>query len=129
MTLFRSFHLDPSQSLLEGLIILWATEKCYHRAWSYASTFQPPPQQRQQASEDLDGGALRKKFIPNWSSDEFAKFVQDIADVTDELAEREGAMRKAEVYKALWGHVLEIEKGFWPDVGDVEGEVDGGGGV
>lgn len=116
LTLFRSYHHDPSQSLLEGLIVLWATEKCYLQAWTYASTFTGSVEHK--PGNDPDGDALRDKFIPNWSSDEFAKFVQDLADITDELAERDGALRKVEVYKALWGHVLEIEKGFWPNVDD-----------
>ncbi|KAJ9655147.1 hypothetical protein H2198_005922 [Neophaeococcomyces mojaviensis] len=114
LTLFRSYHLDPSQTLLEGLIVLWATEKCYLQAWTYASKFMASTVR--ESSDDLDGGALREKFIPNWSSDEFVQFVQDIADITDDLADQEGAMRKVEVYKALWSHVLEIEKDFWPDV-------------
>jgi len=114
LTLFRSFHLDPEQSLLEGLLVLWATEKCYLEAWSYASTFLA---QDVKSSDDADGGALRDEFIPNWSSPEFEAFVRDIADVTDELVAREGALKKIEVFRALWLHVLEIERGFWPDVG------------
>lgn len=68
------------------------------------------------AQSDADSGALRNEFIPNWSSKEFDDFVRNIADITDELAQREGAFRKIETFKALWLHVLEIEKGFWPDV-------------
>lgn len=117
ITLFRSFHLDPQQTLLEGLIVLWATEKCYLEAWTHASTFLS---EGGHGSDDADSGALREAFIPNWSSDEFGKFVQDIAGVTDELAQRESALRKVEVYKALWLHVLEIEKGFWPEVDGAE---------
>lgn len=112
ITLFRSFHLDPQQTLLEGLLVLWATEKCYLNAWTYASTFLAADVA---AEEDADGGALRNEFIPNWSSDEFAKFIDDLADITDELAAREGALKKIEVFKALWLHVLDIERGFWPD--------------
>jgi len=114
LTLFCSFHLDPEQSLLEGLLVLWATEKCYLEAWSYASTFLA---QDVRGADDADGGALRDEFIPNWSSSEFEAFVRDIADVTDELAVREGSLKKIEVFRALWLHVLEIERGFWPDVG------------
>lgn len=119
ITLFRSFHLDPSQPLLEGLLILWATEKCYLEAWRYASSFLSDSKGGDNGGkDDADGGALREKFIPNWSSNEFEGFVDDIAKVTDELAGREGAIRKIEVFKATWLHVLEIEKGFWPDVGE-----------
>lgn len=113
LRLFTSFNQDQSQSLLEGLLVLWATEKCYLEAWTYASTFSA---QDVKSSDDADGGALRDEFIPNWSSAEFEAFVNDIAEVTDELAAREGALKKIEVFKALWLHVLEIERGFWPDV-------------
>jgi len=113
LSLFRSFHLDPEQPLLEGLLVLWATEKCYLEAWTFASTFLA---RDTRSSEDADGGALRDEFIPNWSSTEFEGFVSDIADLMDELAAREGGLKKIEVLKALWLHVLEIERGFWPDV-------------
>ncbi|KAK5952193.1 hypothetical protein OHC33_006666 [Knufia fluminis] len=113
LSLFRLYHLDPDQSLLEGLLVLWATEKCYLEAWTYASTFLA---QDIAGADDADGGALRDEFIPNWSSAEFENFVDDIADVTDELAQKDGALRKIEVYRALWLHVLEIEREFWPNV-------------
>lgn len=116
ITLFRSFHLDPQRTLLEGLLVLWSTERCYLDAWTYASTFLSRDDGPASQTADADGGALRQKFIPNWTSEDFARFVREIADVTDELAQREGAMKEIEVYKAVWLHVLEIEKGFWPDV-------------
>lgn len=113
ISLFSSFHLDPQQSLLEGLLVLWATEKCYLDAWTYASAHL-----EKSNDKDRDGGALRQEFIPNWSSPEFAKFVDDLAEILDSLASRENALKKVEVYKAVWLHVLNIEKGFWPDIGD-----------
>lgn len=113
ISLFNAFHLEPQQTLLDGLLVLWATEKCYLEAWTYASIHMP---QDVNAQSDADSGALRNEFIPNWSSKEFDDFVRNIADITDELAQREGAFRKIETFKALWLHVLEIEKGFWPDV-------------
>ena len=226
--LFRAFGADPSMSLLEGLVVLWATEQVYLSAWRYAAsqvrgyshltsangnvrrkragseeqsalagnngngtadtaaatltektekaatsaeedsystpplvspatewppphhplqsdpppstqqmtsplpehTASPPPQEHQQRqhpqpiqkmqpdkyTHDLDGGALRREFIPNWTSAEFEKFVQEIADVTDELAEREEAWQRVDVYKAVWEHILEVERRFWPNL-------------
>ena len=111
ISLFTSFHLDPQQSLLEGLLVLWATEKCYLDAWTYASTYL-----ESSSDENADGGALKNEFIPNWSSTEFVKFVDEIANVTDALANRENALKKIEVLKALWLHVLDIEQGFWPNI-------------
>jgi thiaminase len=201
-SLFRAFGRDPSMSLLEGLVVLWATEQVYLSAWRYAANQSrqsvnytythltsangnprpesqqsplprsngngntnatsvdeteehpqpqpqslhspsPPPSQPQyripgcpspqqeqhqtpssqpesqadKFTNDLDAGALRREFIPNWTSPEFEKFVQEIADVTDELAEREEAWRKIDVYKAVWEHILEVERRFWPDIG------------
>lgn len=233
--LFRAFLTDPSMSLLEGLVVLWATETVYLRAWSYAASYirapytteatspapRPPlpssrpsshysftsgggggnntntntpnptfpaapnsnyapsqadsegpipvlsaedlptQQQHQQQHQhsfstqrtsfhsasnphspnpnamspppptsnptplnvnlnpnnDLDGGALRNEFIPNWTSPEFEAFVREIADVTDELASRDdGFVRKLDVYKAVWRHILDVESRFWPKV-------------
>ncbi|KAK5050789.1 hypothetical protein LTR84_003348 [Exophiala bonariae] len=234
--LFRAFVTDPSMSLLEGLVVLWATETVYLRAWSYAASyirapyttetsspaprpplpssrpsshysftsggggngnnnnintststtnpvFPPAPNSNYAPSQadsegpipvlsaedlptqqnfntnhsnshrtsfnsasnphspnpnatpmsppttipnlnlslnptnDLDGGALRNEFIPNWTSPEFEAFVREIADITDELASREdGFVRKLDVYKAVWRHILDVESRFWPKV-------------
>lgn len=113
ISLFSSFHLEPSQTLLEGLLVLWATEKCYLDAWTFASSHL-----KESADRDKDGGALRNEFMPNWSSPDFVKFVDDLAEILDSLASRDGALKKVEVFKALWLHVLDIEKGFWPDIAD-----------
>lgn len=112
MDLFRSFSTDPSLPLIEGLVVLWATEQCYLSAWMYASRFLDSSSD----GKDADGGALRNEFIPNWTSKEFKSFVDEIAEVTNLLAEREQAVKKLEVHKAVWSHVLDIEKHFWPEV-------------
>jgi thiaminase len=211
--LFRAFLTDPTMSLLEGLVVLWATETVYLRAWSYAASYlhapyttetsSPPPRPPLPSSRtsshysfnnnttnyppapnsnyapsqadsegpipvlsaedlptqkfnstnnnittttlnrssfhsttnphspnpasnlnpslnpnnDLDGGALRHEFIPNWTSQEFEAFVREIAEVTDELASREdGLVRRLDVYKAVWRHILDVESRFWPNV-------------
>lgn len=161
--LFRAFWTDPSMSLLEGMVVLWATETVYLRSWNYAKSFIGAPDRKAddrgrdrdrkskafsssamselEGSEvnttvttntapndssdktpkhtnDLDGGALRDAFIPNWTSKEFEGFVAEIAELTDLLAEREDAVsRKGDVYRAVWRHVLDVERRFWPDVG------------
>ena len=85
------------------------------RQTTHQSSSSPPPPTDPFAN-DLDNGALRKEFIPNWTSPDFERFVQEIADVMDELAEREEAWRRVEVYRAVWEHILEVERRFWPDV-------------
>lgn len=107
--LFRAFWTDPTMTLLEGLLVLWATEYCYFKAWQYAASLLNPGRR-----DDLDGGALRNEFIPNWTSEEFAKFLDEIKECTNLLAEREEAGRKIEILKEVWVHVLSIEKKFWP---------------
>ncbi|EXJ96391.1 hypothetical protein A1O1_01517 [Capronia coronata CBS 617.96] len=119
--LFRSFGADPSRSLLEGLVVLWATENVYLRAWTHAAMFTNATEENRSkdgdSAADLDSGALRSAFIPNWSSIEFEEFVDEIAEVTDLLAEREGALDHGlDVYMALWARVLDVEARFWPQV-------------
>ncbi|KAK6376264.1 hypothetical protein LTS17_006859 [Exophiala oligosperma] len=118
--LFRAFGTDPSMSLLEGLVVLWATEKCYLTAWTFASSFMKPSGPPEPHADE-DGGALRGEFIPNWTSSDFEKFVEDIAKVTDLLAERENAINwRFNVYTAVWVHILDIEAKFWPSVEEEE---------
>jgi hypothetical protein len=78
----------------------------------------------------LDGGALRKEFIPNWTSREFVEFVEEIGGFVDLLWVEEGGAgfveREVGVGKGkeemresvvrLWGRVLEAERVFWPGV-------------
>lgn len=103
-------------SLLEGLAVLWATEVCYLRAWRYAASFLE--QRVGEAKEDTDGGALREKFIPNWSSAEFEAFVDRIGDVLDEMAGQvKGVEEEEEMCRRClewWRQVLWLEERFWP---------------
>ncbi|KAI4868564.1 heme oxygenase-like protein [Hypoxylon rubiginosum] len=122
INLFDSFTAQPqgdtSRTLLDGLVLLWATEKVYLDAWTYA---------KQQASEDgdgdvkgdVDGGALRKEFIPNWTSEEFQAFVKECQECLDAYAafqdldtEEVGAANSM----ALFKKVLVLEESFWPMV-------------
>ncbi|KAI1780066.1 heme oxygenase-like protein [Hypoxylon cercidicola] len=120
INLFDSFTAQPhgntSKTLLDGLVLLWATEKVYLDAWTYA---------KQQASEDgdgkgdVDGGALRKEFIPNWTSEEFQAFVKECQECLDAYAaiqdhdtEEVGAANSMTLFKT----VLILEESFWPMV-------------
>jgi thiaminase len=119
---------SPGSSLLEGMTVLFATEYCYLHAWKYAAevmeSSSPRPSEISPASfsvgyeRDPDGGALRRGFIPNWSNREFEKFVDDIRDVTDELAGRVKGAEEGEREKGKcvgwWRQVLWLEERFWP---------------
>jgi hypothetical protein len=109
---------------LESAIVFWATEKCYLDAWSGAAArITAPPDAN---SADDDGGALRKEFIPNWSSSEFAQFVDQLGDIIDSAVQHEVKLRQNEdevtkselLERALvkWQDVLAAEKAFWPEM-------------
>ncbi|KAJ5105839.1 hypothetical protein NUU61_003186 [Penicillium alfredii] len=104
-------------SVLEGLAVLWATEVCYLRSWRYASSFLKE-REANPSSDDTDGGALRDKFIPNWSSAEFEAFVNGIGDVLDEMAESIKGAEEAEMMRGRclewWRQVVWLEERFWP---------------
>jgi thiaminase len=134
-TVFEKAAVGPetgSLPWLEGAVVFWATEKCYLDAWSWARA--QIPESTSSASDtsgDADGGALRREFIPNWSSLEFAKFVDQLGEIIDEGVNEALSLQSPDRVEELkrgleerahmkWVYVLEAETAFWPDVGDVE---------
>jgi thiaminase len=109
---------SPGVSALEGMAVLWATEVCYLRAWRYAASYGKKKAQQGKADVDADGGALREKFIPNWSSKEFEEFVNRIGDVLDEMVGKMKGVEETEVLRARclewWRQVVWLEERFWP---------------
>ncbi|KAI0898409.1 heme oxygenase-like protein [Annulohypoxylon nitens] len=120
INLFDSFTAQPrgdkSKTLLDGLILLWATEKVYLDSWTYAKRHAPGDAD---SKGDLDGGALRKEFIPNWTSDEFVAFVDECRECLDAYAATQ-VEDTEEVIAAgslvLFKKVLVLEESFWPMV-------------
>ncbi|KAI1428318.1 heme oxygenase-like protein [Xylaria sp. FL1777] len=116
--LFDSFATAPQEesprTLFDGLVVLWATEKAYLTAWSYASQ----ASQDQDFEKDLDGGALRKQFIPNWTSQSFQDFVKEIEECLDEYAEslsgEDNTDARFVTAAAMIKKVFVLEEGFWP---------------
>ncbi|KAL2139243.1 hypothetical protein VTI28DRAFT_5475 [Corynascus sepedonium] len=122
---------SPTTSLpwLEGALTFWGTERCYLDAWSWArAKAEERRSSGEQAEEnDADGGALRKEFIPNWSSSEFAHFVDKLGKLIDDavagvLEGKEGEAKEQTKQDILgrvegkWRTLLEAERQFWPDV-------------
>ncbi|KAI1208739.1 heme oxygenase-like protein [Annulohypoxylon truncatum] len=120
INLFDSFAAQPrgdaSKTLLDGLVLLWTTEKVYLDSWTYA---------KQQASgntdskADLDGGALRKEFIPNWTSEEFVAFVDECRECLDAYAATQAEDTEEVIATGsmvLYKKVLVLEESFWPMV-------------
>jgi hypothetical protein len=111
--------------IINGLVVLWGTEKCYLEAWRYAAA-----QNGTGEGEDMDGGALRREFIPNWTSEEFEAFVDKIAWFVDELwREGSGFVEKngrggvgrpgpmlGRLLEEQWKELLDVERVFWPVV-------------
>ncbi|KAI1356993.1 heme oxygenase-like protein [Xylaria sp. FL0043] len=105
---------ESPRTLFDGLVVLWATEKAYLTAWSYASQSSP----NQDFEEDLDGGALRKHFIPNWTSQSFRDFVKEIQACLDAYAESHSGEDNTDARfvtaAAMIKKVFVLEEHFWP---------------
>lgn len=112
---------------LEGAVTFWGTERCYLDAWSWAKSKEPLARGTSDAREDADGGALRKEFIPNWSSSEFAQFVGRLGSLIDftvaDALQKAGDGAADAVKEAIlarvegkWKSLLAAEATFWPDL-------------
>lgn len=100
----------PSQSLLVGMTVLWATEKCYLTSWRWAAS-------NGDKSGVASNNVLQRLFIPNWTSTEFEGFVDNIGRLVDELAQNVEVGGKEWVKcERVWTQVLWAEEHFWPRV-------------
>lgn len=123
--LFDSFPSQPEEdsprTLFDGLVVLWATEKAYLAAWSYANRHSS---QDADFEKDLDGGALRKHFIPNWTSQPFQDFVEEVKGCLEayaqSLAGEDNAVARFATAAAMVKKVFVLEEGFWPMTGEDE---------
>ncbi|TLS30469.1 hypothetical protein PpBr36_03615 [Pyricularia pennisetigena] len=103
---------------LEAAVVLWGTERVYLDAWSWAKSRQISMSSADKG-EDQDGGAVRKEFIPNWTSLDFSAFVARLGGVLDRAVAREGegeAVRQQIVERAKrkWDELVAAEAAFWP---------------
>ncbi|KAH7122411.1 hypothetical protein B0J11DRAFT_337595 [Dendryphion nanum] len=108
---------------LEGLVVFWATEKVYFEAWSWAKRkAEESGEASSDASKDEDGGAMRKEFIPNWTNEEFIKFVNTLEKIVNEGVQEaiggDESLKRQVVERATtrWKELLDAEEGFWPKV-------------
>lgn len=105
---------------LEGVVLFWATEKVYFEAWSWAKA--QAEETGKKFEEDADGGAMRKEFIPNWTNDEFIKFVDTLEAILNEGVEEASRgdetlkNRIAERAETIWSQLLDAEEAFWPKI-------------
>jgi len=123
-TLYASFSQSKQNTMLpwlEGAVILWAMEKVYYEAWSWARR-QDAQSSPRTFDNDLDGGAMRRELIPNWSNRDFLMFVEQLERILNEAVStfvkgdnelwRSVKARTDAVYAA----VLDAEEVFWPNV-------------
>lgn len=123
-TLFTSLTSQQIQSFLpwlEGATLLWATEKVYYDAFSWARR-QSAQSLPRGYNHDQDGGAMRRELIPNWSNRDFLMFVEQLERIVNEgvseAVDRDDA-KWAQVKRRtnmIWQAVLDAEEAFWPDV-------------
>jgi len=119
----------PLLPWLEGAVTFWGTERVYLDAWSFAHAKAAERSRGSPADghQDADGGALRKEFIPNWTSPEFVAFVERLGSIVDQAVQKVLDAAQAEVGKAekikseilarvesRWRTLLEAERDFWP---------------
>ncbi|KAL1304042.1 hypothetical protein AAFC00_000479 [Neodothiora populina] len=114
---------SPSASLLEGMVVLWATQHCYRSSWTYSSTFtstlNQPILPSFSVNTDSHNAALHQSLIPNWTSPAFAKFVDACRAVVDELANAQTSGNGREEMarcECAWKQVLWLWEQSWPEV-------------
>ncbi|KAF3081305.1 hypothetical protein TWF569_002247 [Orbilia oligospora] len=107
-------------SLLEGMVVLWATERCYFDAWGFAKRSSGGDKSSTTGEEkERKSDVMTRIFIPNWTSEEFEGFVDTLEELVNGIVKDEGVEVGSEVWgrcEATWRQVLWLEEGFWPDV-------------
>jgi len=102
----------PQKPLIVGLAVLWATEECYLRAWTYAKS----KIDLSLSSKEKD--VMQRTFVPNWSSPEFQAFVRRIGGLLNKFGSERAEEDSWEWQECehAFRQVLKVEKEFWPDV-------------
>ncbi|GAA5984715.1 hypothetical protein JCM11641_002161 [Rhodosporidiobolus odoratus] len=94
----------------EGMVLLWAMEKIYWQAWSYASRQTVTP-----GKTDEQTSAALVELIDNWTNQEFVDFNDNIEEELDKLDIKEGT-EKWERCEEVFKYTLWLEQRFWPDL-------------
>ncbi|KAK2461218.1 hypothetical protein APHAL10511_006745 [Amanita phalloides] len=95
----------------EGLVFLWAMEKVYLDAWTIV---------RKRLASVKETNASKQcvtPFAENWSAPQFAKFVDDLASLVNDLGIKPGSQTWANA-EHIWNRVVELEADFWPNAGE-----------
>lgn len=98
--------------------------QCYHRAWSHAAyLMKRKAPDTSTVGDHVAKEALRRDFIPNWSSEAFRTFVNQCGNALDQWYEKCIRSHSTAASQAIllrkckqtYDHVLWLEQGFWPD--------------
>ncbi|KAJ7151614.1 heme oxygenase-like protein, partial [Mycena filopes] len=103
--------IASGKNVEEGLVFLWAMEQVYLDAWSFVRK-ELQERSSQPEGKQFASDASVSAFVDNWTSPEFVKFVDDLARLAS--ATDVGFQRGREI----WERVVELEKEFWPSVGE-----------
>jgi len=108
-------RISKSGRLEDGLVFLWAMEKVYLDAWSAVhNRLLKTASARSDA--DVTHSAVMS-FAANWSCSEFLSFVDELANVVNNLGIVPGS-RECRRAEDIWARVIELEAAFWPTEGD-----------
>ena len=140
---------SSQSSLLEGLVVLWATEHCFCTSFQYAANFMSTmpaassyslpsyltpgqasagnPYATSQANADqMHITALHEAFVQNWTSANFVRFVSACKSIVDEVANSQTSGNgKAEMQacERVFKQAVWLWGQMWPEV-DGMGEED-----
>ncbi|EMC99553.1 hypothetical protein BAUCODRAFT_340725 [Baudoinia panamericana UAMH 10762] len=133
---------SPQSTLLEGLVVLWATEHCFCTSFQYAGTFKAtmpasssyslpsyltPTQGSESAMyssthsdiESQHTAALHEAFIQNFTSANFVRFVSACKSIVDEVANAQtsgnGRMEMLNCER-VFKQAVWLWGHIWPDV-------------
>ncbi|KAJ3970576.1 heme oxygenase-like protein [Lentinula raphanica] len=115
-----------NNEIYEGLIFLWAMEKAsqthcgiYLEAWTFVRDTSNSHITKSGSNMPLTythGAVL--DLCKNWTSPEFVKFVDDLADIVDSLRIKPGSKEWTRA-EEIWARVVELEADFWPTEDDL----------
>ncbi|KAK5111664.1 hypothetical protein LTR62_004769 [Meristemomyces frigidus] len=110
----------PQKPLIVGLTVLWATEECYLRSWTYAKS------RMDLSLPSKEKDVMQRIFIPNWSSPEFQALVRRIGGLLNKFGTERAEEDSWEWQECenAWRQVLKVEQEFWPDVKGVRFHAD-----
>ncbi|CAO3657378.1 unnamed protein product [Mucor hiemalis] len=102
---------ESGYNLGEALVVLWAMEIIFYRAWNYAKkvnegffavAFGQKPNVHTETCKEL---------MTNWTMGEFKEFVDACAFLVDELDTSDA--RRVASYEKVYRDILELEVDFW----------------